>query len=320
MSTVTERYAAIVTSNDDPKKLGRIKVQCSALSGDEDQLPDFINPCFDWGWFYVPDVGEEVEIEVVAHDAQEEGGAYEQAFVEEPDWRWRGKRFTSEQGDQPRPPEAHFTKKNYGKRRGFATPAGHFLMFDDTDGGEMISLTLHRKATGDYSFVSLDKDGSVIISNNVGGLIYMNAKASEMTMVDADGGNTITSKKGDGIKLIDQYSNIVQLKQNAIQILAQTDVIVQGGANVAVSGQQVHVNSGTITVGNGADSPFVRYLEWLAWNDAHVHLTAFGPSGPPVPPAASVPAIASTTAMVKCSVLSVLLALFMAWIALVGVR
>jgi hypothetical protein len=309
MPTIIERYPAIVTNAGDPRQRGRIKVKCIALTGEEDvEFPSWIEPTFDWGWFYVPDVGEEVEIEVVVHDDQAED-TKDQAFLEHPDPRWRNKRFRSDEGEQPRPPNDRFTARNYGKRRGFATPAGHVLMFDDTKGDEQVLLSWKKTGEAKYAFLSLDKDGSAILSNQKGSMIYLNAKDGQVMIAD-EHGNSYSSAES-GLKLIDRFSNIVELKDGVVQVLSQGDVILNASSNVTVDAPKVVIDSGVVEVGSAADSPFVRYTDWLAYHDAHVHLTAFGPSGPPVPLAVTIPTIASTTATVKCTVWSVLIALLL---------
>lgn len=131
----TERHIAVAADSNDPDKRGRIKIRSLSLLGSDDVvLHDWIEPCFDWGWFYVPDQGEQVEIEVVSGSDKDEVPG--QAFLESPDYRWRGKRFYSTSQEVP----SGFTT-NYGKRRGFATPGGHILIFDDTSGQETITLT-----------------------------------------------------------------------------------------------------------------------------------------------------------------------------------
>lgn len=153
MAVINERFEAIVASTDDPEKRGRIKATCADFTGDPDAvLPDFIEPVFDWGWFYTPDVGEIVEIEVVTNDDTDEmPGA---SMILSPTIHWRNKRFYHTGDEDPRPINEQFTSSNYGKRRGFATPAGHVIMFDDTPGSEKVLIT--------------DKTGNVIEMKSAG--------------------------------------------------------------------------------------------------------------------------------------------------------
>jgi len=138
----------------------------SLLGSDDVVLQDWIDPCFDWGWFYVPDVGEQIEIEVVSGSDRDEVPG--QAFLEAPNFRWRGKRFYDperplDQGG-PKTPINEAFKTNYGKRRGFATPGGHILIFDDTPGLETITLTW-KNALGELQRIEL-KNGEVLLGTD----------------------------------------------------------------------------------------------------------------------------------------------------------
>jgi hypothetical protein len=292
MPVIKEQYPATVTSTEDDLKRGRIKVKCLGITGDENiEIPSWIDPCFDWGWFYVPDVDEQVEIECVVHDDTAEG-APGQAFLESPRYRWRGKRYQSDEGAAP--PHELMTATNYGKRRGFATPLGHVLMFDDTPGAEQITLSWTNKANDQFSFLSFDKDGGINLNNAFGASLFMDVP-NKTTTINNDKNLIVLSPVG--VQIIDKFSNIVELKDGVVQVLAQKDLVVKAGANVTVEASKVNVKSGDILIGDGADSPFVRHTEWKTWEEAHTHPTAFGPSGPPIAP--TTPTIASTTAKVK---------------------
>lgn len=230
----TEKHPATVTDNSDPEKRGRFKVKCLGLIGDsETELPDWVTPAFDWGWFVVPDVGEEVEIEVVVED-ETRADTYGQAFLEAPRLRWRGKRFPSTQGDEPRPPNEQLTDTNYGKRRGFATPNGHVLLFDDTEGGETVTLSWKKAGEEKYAFLSMDSDGSLVLSNVNGSLLYLNAKDGELALVD-EHGNSVSSG-ATSMQIIDTFNNSVELKDGAVTVLAAGDALVTAGKNVMIEG------------------------------------------------------------------------------------
>lgn len=151
MPLVTERYEAVVSAIDGfegkDADRGVIEVICPALMGDhETPLPELCEPVHEWGWFYVPDVGEIVEIEVVA--SSDRDGVFGEASLEALSPKWRSKRFHSDieleedaDGSVPRPIHDDFTATNYGKRRGFSTPWGHVFLFDDTEGDPRIYLT-----------------------------------------------------------------------------------------------------------------------------------------------------------------------------------
>lgn len=163
MSMMTEKYPAVVVSSDDPEQRGRIRVSCTGLLGDDDaELPQWVEPKAPWGWFLIPDPGEQVEIEVVTHNDEDE--SYGQSSIDGMDPQWTGVRYLGGEEAQTPAPLHDFFKENYGKRRGFATPFGHVLVFDDTDGKSSIAIHYATaKAAGTdaeklHSIV-LDKDG-----------------------------------------------------------------------------------------------------------------------------------------------------------------
>jgi len=213
----SEKYIAVVANTDDPEKRFRIKVKCAALLGSEDVvLNRWVNPAFGWGMVLVPNVNEQVEIEVYSGSDKDEVEG--QSFLENPDIRWKGIRY---QG--PNAYESMFTETNYGKRRGFVTPAGHLLMFDDTDGSEKINLVWHNSEDG-YAMFSMNEDGSIVLANKNGSMLYLNAANQELALID-EHGNSISSAS-TGIKIIDATGNIIELKSGAIQVLGQSGVTI----------------------------------------------------------------------------------------------
>lgn len=277
MTVQEENHVGTVTANDDPEMRGRIRCSCVGLLADEDgELPMWIEPVHQWGWFTVPDVGEIVELVLNAHGETDD--SYNQSSIDTPNVRWRGTRYWSQDqdGDTAREVPEDF-KTNYGKRRGFATPAGHVLVFDDTEGMEKISLTHKslKEGVDAFAFVSMDENGSVIISNRNGTLIYLNANEGQFTIVD-EFGNSYTSD-ADGMRLIDNFSNIIEMKDGAVQVLAQDAFVV--------SGPDATLDAGTYNLGTGAAKSTVLGEDLIIWLNSHVHPTGMGPSGPPSVPA-----------------------------------
>jgi hypothetical protein len=87
-------------------------------------------PCFPFagnnkGFFFVPAVGDIIEIEV------------ETDFIETPEPRYRcGVYSGGPNGDDI----DELFKKNYPNRLGWVTKSGHFILFDDTDGEELLQI------------------------------------------------------------------------------------------------------------------------------------------------------------------------------------
>lgn len=149
-----EIHRAIVSRNDDPKKQGRIRVKCQTLAGADVELPQWIKPLPFFtshglksgegaGWFGVPEVKSEVEIEVNVSSPDDET-AYE-TFISAPDMHYRCVLYSAA---SPLPEEF---KTNYPNRRGLRTPSGHLLIFDDKKDEELIEMR-HKDGKSFWQF------------------------------------------------------------------------------------------------------------------------------------------------------------------------
>lgn len=265
-----DKYDATVMTNDDPEKRGRIKVACVDLLGDEEtEIPQWVTPNLEWGWFIVPDPGEIVQVEVLTGDAQDE--SFGQSSVENMQLRWSKRAWTDEEveGGEARPINEDF-KTNYGKRRGFATPNGHIFLFDDTDGSQKVSLTWKQKDS--YSYIAFDEKGNVTIANKNGSMLYLDADKGATTLVE-EHGNYLTMSE-NGISMVDKSGNIVELKDGVIQIISQ--------GNVVAMGNDASLETGTVHLLQGAVEKIIKGDTFgNSVYDLHMHPSAFGPTGVP---------------------------------------
>jgi len=252
MGVTWEKYDATVTVNEDDETRGRIKVACAGLLGDEEtELPMWVDPVFDWGWFYVPDVGETVEVEAcVASDEDEVNG---QMSIDNLNIRWRNKRSYTD--DVPQNTDAKATPihpdllENYGKRRGFATPHGHVFMFDDDASAPTIQLTFQKTPIQvgtpplpiAFSRLEFEADGSL-----------------KATLLD----KTVLHLQTDGKKFV---------------------IEIDGGAGMEVADKDANA---VATIGDGAKSAVIAeelkaYIDSSVkvHADSHQHPTAMGLSG-----------------------------------------
>lgn len=265
-----ERYTAIVTKNDidaeDGQRRGRIKVKCVGLTGDPDtELPHWIEPTLDWGWFLVPNKDELVEIEFRVSGEQDESRW--QSSISDADARWRGKRFFSPQAQEPLKVPPDFTS-SYGNQRGFATPFGHVLLFDDTEKTPRVYLTFAKEKV--ESGKSPDP-----------------AKSTQI-LFDTDGSLKVTSLQNDYLWLrpdtheieisLDGAKHILDMKPN------ECTVTLEGGASMKLEGKDSDAKA---TFGDGAVKVTIadNFKTWYnnmvkVFLATHVHPTGMGDSGP----------------------------------------
>lgn len=272
----TETYPATVSNNQDPEKRGRLKVTCPGLLGDEEsELPMWVEPALMWGWFVIPDVGELIEVEAVTGSDEDE--QFGQASIDNLDLKWRGTRYyvggDGGEGSQETPLNEDF-KKNYGKRRGFATPGGHTFVMDDTDDDRSVSLTWVNKDE-ERSFMSFDKDGSFVLGTKTGHTVYLNVDNGELSIIDQSG-NTYASDT-DGIKIIGKDGDLVEIKGGNIQVLA-ANAVTLSCKNAVIDAGSVSLGGQPLTEAIILGTTFITTVFNL-----HTHPTGVGPSGPPLP-------------------------------------
>jgi len=216
----------------------------------------------------VPDIGELVEIVAVtgASDDEQPGTI----SIVSMNLRWRGVRlWGNTEGDTPTPiPDV--LKTNYGKRRGFATPVGHVLWFDDTEGQEALALRWQSKA-GDQASVGVDQKGTVTITNKNGATVTMDADQKQLAVAD-ENGNTIVMDSTPAITVTDANGNSVTLDSNGVT------VNVASGSKCAVNADTVELGGNAHTVGLG--DQITAYLN----NHTHSTTAPGSPTGPPITP------------------------------------
>lgn len=147
-----EIHNAIVTRNTDPdlglKLRGAIYFNAPTLYDGEFPLPAY--PCFPFasdrgaGMFWVPKVNDEIEVEVLADD-----GSDDTSDIELPEPRYRCMVY-SDVADID-----DIFKINYPYRMGWKTNSGHYLLFDDFENKQFISLVTGK---GHQFVLSDEKD------------------------------------------------------------------------------------------------------------------------------------------------------------------
>jgi uncharacterized protein involved in type VI secretion and phage assembly len=244
------KYRGVVADNQDPDQLGRLKLKVPSVLSDA--VTTWAWPCAPYGgadnqgFFFIPDVGADVWVE------------FEEGNLDLPIWVGT---FWSKKGGQSRvPSDARNMDQNDPARRVLKTACGHVVELCDISGKETV-----RIAHTSGALMTLDEKGSVIIANKKGSLVYLNADRGEIAVID-EAGNSLRLG-GSNATLTNKDGSVVDVNGKQVQVIAK-DVLIR---------------SDTVALGEGAMEPAILGMSFAAIYDAHTHMTAFGPSSPPIP-------------------------------------
>ena len=141
------------------------------------------------------------------------------------------------------------------------TAKGHVFLIEDKDDAEEVKLAHTSGANLD-----MDKDGNLILTDQAGAKLTLDAKDGKVVLEDANG-NTLT--------LNNQGATVQDANGNKIE-MAASGVKVSTSATVTLEGSQV-------MLGGAGGEPVIKGTSFLTLFATHVHPTGVGPSGPPVP-------------------------------------
>jgi uncharacterized protein involved in type VI secretion and phage assembly len=201
------KYRGIVVDNQDPAKLGRLKLNVPSVLG-KDIVTGWATPCApyggaaDQGFLFIPDVGAGVWTEFEEGDLEFPiwAGAYwsqpnSQSELPKPNQGSDG----SEQSAVQDPPTSKIIK----------TAKGHTLQFEDADGSEMILVREGAKG----HFLTMDKNGITVKDANAN-TIEFTSKGIKV----ADTQQNTIQMTSDGIQVQDKNNNTIQMTSSGIQI------------------------------------------------------------------------------------------------------
>lgn len=232
----------LVTNNEDPEKLGRVKVKIPRLS-DEDETDWARVASFmagkDRGGFYLPEVDDEV---LVAFEYGDIGMPYVIGSL------WNGK---------DTPPETNEDGKN--NIRVIKSRCGHKITFDDsseekkekieilTNGGQSITLDdtdgkrkIEIKSTSGHVLTLDDTDGSEKIE-------VKDKTGSNMISIDS-AENTITIKCDKDI-VLDASSGKVSIKAKDFEVKASGSAKIEASSNMDIkAGGDMNVKGSTVNL------------------------------------------------------------------------
>jgi len=158
----------------------------------------------------------------------------------------------------------HFGARAEEVMRGYIrlvkTPSGHLLRFDDESGEEAFTLSHPAGAS-----VTIDKDGTVVVTDAEGSRVSLDAAAGEVSVADANG-NAVEMTSG-GIKLADLNGNEIAMEAAGITVKA---------AKVTLEVQQVEL-------GGAGGEPVIKGQSFVTMFMTHTHPHPLGPTAPPIP-------------------------------------
>ena len=256
--------------NPDGIHLGEL---CVEVPGILEETPDgegeqpiqvWARPCFHPGFFFIPEVGAQVWVEFLAGD------------VNSPVWTGVWYPVAATPQTVAAEPPNRFQKV-------IRTASGHVVQLEDTEDGEKIVITHHGGAV-----IQIDAEGSVLLANQNGSFVSLDAAAGELTLGE-EHGNLVTLTN-DGVLVANKESKVtLEMKDDKLTILAQA---------VDIMASKINLHQGSISLGGAtAVEPVPLGQQLLISFNAHTHATAMGPSGPPLPPL--MPTALSQTVKVK---------------------
>ncbi|MFL6648957.1 MAG: phage baseplate assembly protein V [Sulfurifustaceae bacterium] len=238
------KFRGFVADNDDPEKRARLKLKVPSVLGDE--VSDWALPCLPFGG------GAAYGWFAVPEKDAQVWVEFEEGDIHRPVWVG-----TFWQSGDDVPQDAGVSPPT---TRLFMTPAGHKLQFDDKEDEEQITLS-HPK---DASLV-IDKDGVVALTDAKGAKLTLDA-ANEKIVLEDSNGNTLTMSSS-GTTIEDANGNKIEMTASGIN----------------VKGQQIVVDGTQVMLGGQGGEPVIKGTSFLTLFATHMHPTAMGPSGPPIP-------------------------------------
>ena len=188
---------------------GTLQVKVPDVFGDAAVVP--AEPCLPYGHFFVPPVDTHVWVEFEAGDPQR------------PIWVgvWHPEGTVPVQA-QVSPPEHRVVR----------TAAGHTIEIDDTEGEERILI----RHAGD-AFLSIDKNGSVLVANPKGSHLHLDAENGRVGLVEQHGNHLSQTEKGTA--LINPDGTMINI----------------AGDTVHISAAKIILDATSVAAGHGAAEP-----------------------------------------------------------------
>lgn len=222
-----ESQSALVTDNNDPEGMGRIRVRFFWQNKEQSPWLRLISPCAGGGkgFYFIPEIGEEVLIGFENNNAEKPF-----VFGTQYNGKTNAKSFNSSKNDL----------------KVIQTRSGHVIKLDDKDGSESITIT--------------DKNGNIITLNTKDKTISISAPekielSAKEIIINGDNKVEIKSKNevkvsGDNKVSLDS-SNSIEENATSIKINAKAKATLSSDLSVSLEGTKVNINGSISTTVKG---------------------------------------------------------------------
>lgn len=269
-------YPGVVVSNADPDNRGRIQALCPAVGLN---TADQLGPSW-WALPCMPGLS-------VDPDTKQASGIFHPPDANAQVWlmfQHGDPEFPVYMGGYMAADKASDTfDAETALRKGFRTRTGHYLrMSDDPEDLHLIIGKGDGAGGPSPAFLTVDKDGSTLLTNEMGSMLFMNATTPETSLMTANDKGEVTAM----LMLGDDKITLATKSGGAIGIDGK-NITMTGDNVVADASKQFVANAGTVMLGKGASEPAVRGMKLMTWALAHQHVSAApgAPTGPgPLPP------------------------------------
>jgi hypothetical protein len=267
---VKEVHRAIVTRNTD-EDLGlrlRGSVFFNAPTLYDGEYPEPAVPCFPFasangaGMFWVPQVGDEIEVEVVV-----DGNDDDTTDVELPEPTYLCMLYS----DADDADIDDIFKSNYTRTMGWKSNSGHYFIFDDTDDAQF-----YKMVSGKGNEIILDDTKSAQ-------KIQMKSILGHMLLLD-DNNKIVKLLHSGGGKL-----EITEEKVTLTDVSGQLVITLEAGKITGLATSEIVLDAPIIKLGSSPAFHATLSENVIGLHDMHIH--------PPIPPLVGGPVLAPVIPM-----------------------
>ena len=284
-----EVHNAIVTRNTDEdlgvQLRGAIYFNAPTLFDGEFPLPAV--PCFPFasdkgaGMFWVPQVGDEIEVEIEADD-----GTDETVDIDIPEPRYRCMVYSAVADIDD------IFKENYTKRMGWKTNSGHYLLFEDTKDKEFLSLVTGK---GHQIILSDEKDLEKIFFKTTKGNQLLFDKNENITILTVGNHKILMDDKTKLVEIQHTQGGKLLISETKVELIDNSgdqSVILEAGKITGKATAEILMDAPIAKIGSSPAFHATLAENMIGLHDTHLHIAPQAPVGalptqPPLVPMSS---------------------------------